>query len=55
MEKKNTKSISSRVPNKTKKNGANKPRSLCLGCPYGKHHEFCFPCMKHILGQGGYH
>lgn len=23
----------------------------CIGCPYGKHHEFCFPCMKKILGR----
>lgn len=28
---------------------------LCNGCPYGRAHEFCFPCLKYILGQGGYH
>ena len=28
---------------------------LCNGCPYGRAHEFCFPCMKYILGQGGHH
>ena len=30
-----------------------KAPSPCDGCPYGRGHEFCFPCMKKILGQGG--
>lgn len=25
----------------------------CQGCCYGKHHEFCFPCLKDLLGQEG--
>ena len=28
---------------------------LCNGCPYGRAHEFCFPCWKYLLGQEGYH
>lgn len=28
---------------------------LCYGCPYGRVQEFCFPCWKYLLGQGGYH
>lgn len=39
----------------TRKDEAEKPQSLCTGCPYGRNHEFCFPCWKHILGQEGYH
>ena len=27
---------------------------LCDGCPYGRAHEFCFPCWKYLLGQEGY-
>ena len=23
----------------------------CVDCPYGRNHEFCFPCMKKILGR----
>ena len=30
-----------------------KAPSPCDGCPYGKGHEFCFPCWKKLLGQGG--
>lgn len=30
-----------------------KKESPCDGCPYGKHHEICFPCWKKLLGQGG--
>ena len=30
-----------------------KASSPCDGCPYGKGHEFCFPCWKKLLGQGG--
>lgn len=37
------------------KDEAEKPHSLCTGCPYGRNREFCFPCWKHILGQEGYH
>lgn len=25
----------------------------CVGCPYGRNHEFCFPCMKDLLSQKG--
>lgn len=32
-----------------------KPHPLCIGCPYGRAHEFCFSCMKYLLGQEGYH
>ena len=28
---------------------------LCNGCPYGREHEFCFPCWRYLLGQEGYH
>ena len=30
-----------------------KEPSPCDGCPYGKGREFCFPCWKKLLGQGG--
>ncbi len=30
-----------------------KEASCCDGCPYGKGREFCFPCWKKLLGQGG--
>lgn len=30
-----------------------KAPSPCVGCPYGRHHEICFPCWKKLLGQGG--
>jgi len=30
-----------------------KEKSPCDGCPYGRGREFCFPCWKKILGQGG--
>ena len=32
----------------------NKQHPLCNGCPYGRAHEFCFPCWKYLLGQEGY-
>lgn len=32
-----------------------KQHPLCEGCPYGREHEFCFPCWKYLLGQEGYH
>lgn len=25
----------------------------CKNCPYGRNHEFCFPCLKDLLGQEG--
>ena len=25
----------------------------CIDCPYGRTYEFCFPCMKDILGREG--
>ena len=28
-----------------------KETSCCDGCPYGKGHEFCFPCWQKILGH----
>lgn len=27
---------------------------LCVGCPYGREHEICFPCWRYLLGQEGY-
>lgn len=27
--------------------------SCCIDCPYGKHHEICYPCYKDLLGQEG--
>ena len=35
------------------KEAPKKEPSPCDGCPYGKGREFCFPCWKKMLGQGG--
>ena len=43
------------VTNEGKEDVVNTLHPLCNGCPYGRAHEFCFPCLKYILGQGGYH
>lgn len=34
-----------------KKKEQKKPDPACVGCPYGRNNEFCFPCMKKILGR----
>lgn len=30
---------------------AEKKKSKCYDCPYGKDKSFCFPCMRELLGK----
>lgn len=32
------------------KTAEQKPKSMCVGCPYRQSEQYCFPCMKKILG-----
>lgn len=28
-----------------------KKKSKCYGCPYGRGRDYCFPCMRELLGK----
>lgn len=47
----NNKKCSGRITDKQKAAQEEKKNSECYGCPYGKGKDYCFPCMKKLLGK----
>lgn len=47
----NNKECSGRMTDKQKAAQEEKKNSDCYDCPYGKGKDYCFPCMKKIMGK----